>query len=418
MYSKITPIDMKRKPRKAIWFLRPIIYLGSIFDTIRNRCKIEKINCKNLKWPYLIVANHASFLDFEVNELATFPHNTSYICSIEEFVGREWLIRGIGAFPKRKYTKDLRVVKNTLHCIKNLRNSVTIYSEARYTICGINERIDHAMGKLAKIAGVPVVTLMCHGNFLSCPHWDQKHPRKLRHYAEFKCIVDKDEIKTLTAEEIQSRIEKEFVYDDFKWQYDNKIKIKSKLRANNIHNALYKCPHCLKDYSMNSSLTELFCTNCGINYHMDEYSRLHATNGETKFEHVPDWYRWERDEVRKEIEEGTYHFDDVVRIEHLDNAKLGFRTLGHIKFTHDMDGIHLHGKLDDGTNFDFDNAPINTPSIHVEYNFKKKGTKIRGQAIDINTENDTWFIYPQTNDRVLTKIHLAVECLFDKASKE
>ena len=40
-------------------------------------------------------------------------------------------------------------------------------------------------------------------------------------------------------------------------QYDNKIKIKSKLRANNIHNALYKCPHCLKDYSMNSSLTEL-----------------------------------------------------------------------------------------------------------------------------------------------------------------
>ena len=151
---------------------------------------------------------------------------------------------------------------------------------------------------------------------------------------------------------------------------------------------------------------------------MDEYSRLHATNGETKFEHVPDWYRWERDEVRKEIEERTYHFDDIVRIEHLDNAKLGFRTLGHIKFTHDMDGIHLHGKLDDGTNFDFDNAPINTPSIHVEYNFKKKGTKIRGQAIDINTENDTWFIYPQTNDRVLTKIHLAVECLFDKASEE
>lgn len=54
---------------------------------------------------------------------------------------------------------------------------------------------------------------------------------------------------------------------------------------------------------------------------MDEYGRLHALRGETEFEHIPDWSNWERECVRKEIEEGTYYFEDDVRIETLPNSR-------------------------------------------------------------------------------------------------
>ncbi len=411
-------IDINRLPKKPVWYLRPIIVVGSFFATLFKKIKVTKVNCQDLKWPYILVCSHASFLDFIMNAKMTFPHHTSYICSIEEFVGREWLLRGIGAFPKRKYTKDLRVVKNCLHVLKKQKNTLTIYAEARYTPSGTNERIDGAIGKLAKNAKVPVVIMLTHGNFLHEPQWDQKHPRNLKYEIEFKCIATKEEVESLSAEEIQKRIVDNFVYDDYQWQYDNKIKIKSKKRANNIHNLLYKCPHCGKDYSMDSKNTYLWCKECGTKYEMDEYSRLHCLTGVGKFEHVPDWYKWEREEVKKEVANGSYRFEDKVRIEKLSVSSKGFTPLGYVNFVHDLDGIHLHGTLDDGSSFSFDNDPINTPSIHIDYNFKKRGVLKRGQTLDIDTLNDTWYIYPQTDNRVVTKIHLAVEALYDQKLEE
>ena len=82
-----------------------------------------------------------------------------------------------------------------------------------------------------------------------------------------------------------------------------------------------------------------------------------------------------------------------------------------------MNGLQLHGKLEDGTNFDFDNDPKNTPSIYFDYNYHKKVIVKPGQALDIETLDDTWFIYLQTKNDVITKIHLAVEELYDYTLK-
>ena len=222
----------------------------------------------------------------------------------------------------------------------------------------------------------------------------------------------------ISMEEIQKRIESAFVYDDYKWQLDNKVRIKSKYRAHGIHKVLYKCPHCNKDYSMRSEGIKLWCNKCGATYEMNEYGQLICISGKSKFTHAPDWYKWEREEVVREVEDKTYYFEDMVRIEHLDNYQVGFREIGTIKFVHDMNGIHLYGKLNNGEQFQFDNPCENTPSIHIDYNYKKRGTVKRGQAIDINTINDTWFIFPKTNDEVITKIHFAVEALYDLHTKK
>ncbi|MGM9970354.1 MAG: lysophospholipid acyltransferase family protein [Anaeroplasma sp.] len=409
---------MKEEIKKPKWYLRILLHIVSRALIFGKKVKVERINCEQLKWPYLLIASHASFLDFAMNAKVTFPHNTNYITSIEEFVGREWLMKGIGCFPKRKFTKDGTIVENVLTCLNDRRNTVTIYPEARYSIIGCNERIDKSMGKLAKISKVPVVVLLTHGNFLHQPQWDKKHKRIKKFEVSLKCIVNEEEIKTLSALEIQRRIENEFKYDDYQWQYDNKIITKSKHRANNLHRVLYKCPHCGCDYTMTSKLDKLWCTSCGVSYNVNQYERLECENSEAKFVHIPDWYNWERSEVRKEIENEEYQFIDTVRIERLDNLKKGFKSLGHITFKHDLEGIHLYGTLDDNEEFKFDNAPINTPSIHIEYDFKKKGTINKGQAIDINDIENTWFIYPQTDKCVLTKLHLAVEELYDIAASK
>lgn len=406
-----------RKIKKPLWYLKPVIVIGSIFFTIFKKIKIKKINCDNLEWPYIIFASHASFMDFPMNANLTFPHHANYISSNEEFIGREWLFYGAGCFPKRKFTQDMVVVKNVLRITKQLKNSVTIYPEARYSLIGINERIDDTLGKLVKAANVAAVVMITNGNFIHQPQWRKKYKMNNPHEITFKCVATKEEVQSLSAEEIQARIEENFVYDDYKWQLDNKIKIKSKYRAQNIHQVLYKCPHCGKDYTMCSEGINIWCSNCQINYEMNEYGQLRCTNGASKFTHAPDWYRWERDEVIKEVQNGTYYFEDEVRLEHLVNYQMGYREIGTVKFVHDMQGIHLHGTLLNGEAFDFDNNPLNTPSIHIDYNYKKRGTVKRGQAIDINTINDTWFIFPKTPNEVVTKIHFATEALYDFWSK-
>lgn len=58
------------------------------------------------------------------------------------------------------------------------------------------------------------------------------------------------------------------------------------------------------------------------------------------FTHIPDWYRWERECVREELQNGTYHLEVPVEIYMLTNLKILYRV-GEGALTHTEDGFHL-----------------------------------------------------------------------------
>ncbi len=405
--------DIKKENKKPRKILMPIEWFGSIPVVILARLKLRKHNMKGVKGPYLVLSNHASMVDFQTVITACFPHRLHWVVSIEEFVGREWLMRGIGGIPKRKFTTGTTLIRQMVTALQKNKKSVVVYPEARFSLAGITEDIGKALGKFVKLAKVPVLVLNQKGNFIRSPQWC-KHP--IRHIplrADLTCVANKEEVLTLSADEIQERIEKAFVYDDYQYQYDNKIKIKTKKRAQNIHKILYKCPICGEEHYMRSENTMLWCDNCGAKWEMDVYGRLHSLTGEDKFNHVPDWYRWERDCVNKEVEDGTYYFEDKVRIEELYSAKIGFVNLGEVTMKQDLSGIYLNGKLDNGTEFNLFKPAESTASLHIEYNFKK-----RGDAMDINTLDSTWFVYPLNYDNIITKMHFATEAIYHKALRD
>jgi len=410
--KQVEKYNMNKKPVKPWRLLMPVEWGGAFPGLFLIRHKLKKVNCKGLKSPYIVLSNHASFVDFQVNVKATFPHRSHWVISIEEFNGREWLFRAIGGIPKRKFTQGSVVVKHILTAIRKNKKIVTIYPEARFSLAGINEDIGKALGKLVKMADVPVVVLNQNGHFIRSPQWN-KHPiRRFKMDATFTCVANQEEVRALTADEIQARIEKAFVYDDYKWQLDNKIKIKSKKRAHNIHKILYQCPHCKKEFMMDSKDTKLWCNNCHTEWEMDYYGQLQCLNGENIFKHVPDWYRWERQNVKEEVRRGNYYFEDKIRLEELINSKVKFIDKGTINLVHDYNGFTLKGTVDEK---DFClNKPIESmASVHIEYDFKK-----RGDAIDIATMEDTWFVFPLTAPNPLTKLHFAVEELYNFKKEE
>ena len=65
----------------------------------------------------------------------------------------------------------------------------------------------------------------------------------------------------------------------------------------------------------------------------NENGDLEALEGETEFTHIPDWFNWERQQVEKQIAEGTYSFQDEVEVYSLPRC-WRFIPLGKAKLTH------------------------------------------------------------------------------------
>ena len=411
MGKKNQPMDMNAPTIMPRWYLKPLVWMIShgMAGTFGTRTKIYKHGFTSFKEPALIFSNHGSLIDFANMEMAMYPRLPTFVSSIEEFAGREWLMRNVGCFPKRKFTLDLSMLKRMNQIINKMHCSLVIYPEARFSFAGILEDMGSALGKMAKFCKCRIIVLNQKGNFLRSPQWCKSPKRKVPCICDFTQIASKEEVEQLSAEELEKRIFSAMEYDEYRWQYESHIRIASKQRAKNIHRILYKCPTCGTEFEMDSTGTDVFCNHCHASWHLDEYGELHAKEGETRFKLVSDWYRWEREEAIKEVEEGRYHFEDDVRIEHFVNAKVGFKKLGIIHMTHDEHGYIFDGTLDDGSHFHLEKPCYETRSMHIEFDFKG-----RGDALDIATLQDTWFVFPLHSKNQLMKFNFTTEALYFK----
>jgi len=403
--------DMLRKPQKQKWFLRPLTWIISFPTVWGHRLKVNKVNMKGLKPPYILLATHHAFVDFSVTTAAIFPHPANYVVAIDGFIGREWLLRSVGGICKRKFTNDTTLVKQIKHSLHENKYVCAIYPEARYTLAGTTAILPESLGKLCKLMKVPIVVLNMHGDYLSQPVWNLKK-RKVKLEADITQIVTQEEVETLSSHDINSRIHKAFEYDEYHYQLSSNQHIKMKERAEGLHRVLYKCPHCGSESSMTSYLSRLKCNSCQTEYDMDELGRISNVNGDSKYTHIPDWYEYEREEVRKEIEAGTYYFEDEVYVDSLPNSK-GYIRLGKAILKHDMDGFHLVGDFD-GEHFELHKDPLSLYSLHIEYDYLGKGH----DCIDLSTLNDTYYLYPIYKENVVTKLHFATEELYKIKLKE
>ncbi|MDX9691658.1 MAG: hypothetical protein RBT45_04320 [Acholeplasmataceae bacterium] len=398
--DQIKHFDMEMKPRKEKFYLTPIAYLLSFPSVWKRRLKINKQHMKGIQSPYILLCTHHAFMDFKVTTAAIFPKRATYIVAIDGFIKREKLLRNVGAICKRKFTNDPLLFRHIKYSLENIKQTCAIYPEARYSLIGTNAILPDSLGKMVKVLKKPVVVLNMHGNYLTQPVWNLKM-RNVPLRADMTQIVTQTESETLSVEEINERIHQAFIYDEYKWQKENKIQIKYKDRAKGLHHVLYQCPSCKVEHEMDSDLHKIWCKSCGKTYEMDYYGELKATKGITEYPHIPDWYEFERSEVRKQLENKTYSFEDEVMIDSLPNSD-GYIRLGKGTLKHDLNGFHL-----EGPGVSLSKEPLALYGLHIEYDYFGKG-----DCIDLSTLHDTYYIYPINQKNVVTKLHFATEELY------
>ena len=215
---------------------------------------------------------------------------------------------------------------------------------------------------------VPVVAIVHHGNHLHSPIWNFRKKRRVPLYTTATQILTAEQAATLPVEEINAIVRKALWYDDYQYQKENGILITEPYRAEGMHKILYQCPHCMTESKMSSAGTELFCTACGKRWNLNEDGTLSALEGGTEFSHVPDWFEWEREQVKQQVENGTYRFEDDVDV-YSPPRCWRFIPLGAAHLTHDPEnGFVLEGFYR-GKPYRVQRQPLQTNSLHIEYDY-------------------------------------------------
>ena len=311
--------------------------------------------------PCQILMNHSSFTDMKLAYGIFYPKKLGIVTSVDAMTGiLGKLMRLLGCTPTHKYITDLTLFKDMEYMLKTNKSSVLMYPEAGYSFDGCATALPRKMGVLLKRLGVPVVTVITEGAFHRDPLYNMLQIRDVKVGAHVKCIATAEEVKAKSVDELDALIAEAFSFDNFAWQRDNKVSIDEPFRADGLHRILYKCPHCGAENQMEGKGIHLTCHACNTQWTMDEYGQLSAKDADPVYPHIPDWYRWQRDCVRKELEEGTYLLDTDVDIAvqvSLDCVCM----IGEGHLTHDLNGFRLTGG--DGK-LDYSQSPVHSHTLY------------------------------------------------------
>ena len=397
-----------KKPKKPSKLLAGVarIALGGELKKVGFTC--ERVDMEKAgNGPWLVLMNHCSFTDLSIAFEVLKGRPFSIVCTSDALVGKEWLMRTLGNIPTRKFVSDMTLISDMDYALNTNKASVLMYPEAGYSLDGTGTKIPRRMGILLKKLKHPVVMITTYGAFTRDPLYNNLQKRDVKVSCQMKCLFTPEDLADMKVRQIDEVLDEAFTFDYFKWQQDNNIEIDEPFRADGLNRILYKCPHCMSEGKTVGKGITLKCSECGAEYELDPLGRLKGNNVTPVFTHVPDWFAWEREQFKEELEKGTYSLDVPCDIAILKDSKALYMVgSGHLH--HDANGFVLDGC--DGK-LHYEQSPSASYSVNSDYFWYEIG-----DIVSIGTNDCLYFCFPKEGD-IVAKTRIAAEELY-KLSKE
>ncbi len=403
-YVMALPRPVRHQPLRPNRLLQLAVRILSVFDLMPVKFSyttegMEKIGKKE---PFLILMNHSSFIDLKIASKIFFPRRYGIVCTSDGFVGQQWLMRLLGCIPTQKFVSDVSLIQDMEFLLKKKKTSLLMFPEASYSFDGTATALPRKMGVLLKKLNVPVVTVITQGAFTRDPLYNCLQKRKVKVSARVSCLATPEEMKAMTVSQLDAKLDEAFSFDNFRWQQEQNITVDEPFRADGLNRILYRCPHCGAEGKTEGKGTTLTCHHCGVQYELTEKGALQALNGESKFCHIPDWYQWQREQVRKELEDGTYLLDTEVDIGVMVDYKAIY-MVGSGRLMHTAEGFTLTGC--EGA-LSYAQGPLACYSLYADYYWYELG-----DIICIGNKDVLYYCFPKGGD-VVAKTRIATEELY------
>ena len=302
--------DKKKKEKQRqipfflYWLACNIFYL---YLKITCGLRLDRSAIKDLEDNWLVVANHQSLTDFGAVTKACLPRRLTFVIS-SHFFHHDLLSKifyHAGAISKRQFVADLPALRKMMRAAKQ-GASICIFPEGQVCYSGENAAIDPEIGKLAKLLGLPVVNIRIRGNYLRRPKWacGKVFPSSCEAVAEV--LLTKEEVVSLSAEELGKRIIAGVSYDEFEWQRERMVPSRKPRSAEGLESILFLCPHCGAEQTLSASGRRLTCSRCGFAADLDDYGFFRLPDGTApEYDTVSGWMRWQSRHLAEQLEEGT-----------------------------------------------------------------------------------------------------------------
>ena len=402
-----------KKPVKQSALARAVLDFASRGELKAVNFSYEEVGMDKLgkNEPALFLMNHSSFTDLMIAARMLRKRQYHIVTTNDGFVGKESLMRWIGCIPTRKFVSEIALVKDMQYTFKKLNSSILMFPEASYSFDGSMTPLPESLGKLIKLMKIPVVIISTKGAFLRDPLYNNLKKRKADVSATVTYRISPEDIESLSVKEVNEILEEEFSYDHFRDQVARKVKITENFRGEGLHRVLYKCPHCLSEGTMDSAGIVIRCSNCDFEAELTEDGTLkYIEKPDVDFANTPvhkyvtDWYDWERECVKKELADGTYHMECNVDILMLADYKCMYKV-GKGILTHSVEGFSLMGC--DGK-LEYKQKPKASYSLYADYFWYEIG-----DVISIGNTNYQYYCFPKNQKKaIVAKARLATEELY------
>ena len=314
----------KTKVKKPNKLLNGVIFLGlKMWLKRRVKCKIKR-NVDKLETPAIVLCNHGSFIDFVYFAMLVGKDKPHIVATRQYFYEKKLggLLKRLGCIPKSMFTTDMESIKNCLHVMKE-GGLLVICPEARLSTAGDFEDIQPGtMGFLRKMgANAAIYTIKFGGDYLAMPKWARRgNTRFIRKgsvvEAELNLLYKKGESMQATLSEFEQKVKSALDYNDFDWlkQHPELHYTQGNL-AVGLENLIHRCPKCQAEFTFTTSGNTITCSKCGYSDTMDD--RYQFTVHADRFENLQQWYYWQMDLLKQEIESNpNFELRDTVKLYH------------------------------------------------------------------------------------------------------
>lgn len=406
-YEKVLvlPPEKHLPPKKPSLFYRTLLKTLSGADLKATEFTYETEGMERLgkKQPALFLMNHSSFIDLKIAATMLYPRPFNIVCTSDGFVGKRGLMRNLGCIPTQKFITDVTLVRDMLYAVNERHSSVLLYPEASYSFDGTATPLPRSLGKLLKKLAVPVVMIKTSGAFLRDPLYNMLQLRDVKVRANMRYVLSPEEIQEKSVDELNAILKELFTFDNFREQQEEGVRVTEPFRADGLNRVLYKCPACRAEGHIEGKGVTLCCQACGKAWELTETGFLRAADGEDIFDHIPDWYAWERQCVREELENGSYKLDIPVEIRMMVDSKCLY-NVGEGRLVHDSEGFRLTGC---GGKLDYRHKPHQSYSLYSDYYWYELG-----DIICIGNRKALYYCFPKEGGDVVAKTRLAAEELY------
>jgi 1-acyl-sn-glycerol-3-phosphate acyltransferase len=342
--------DKKYKVRKPSRLLLNAvsIYFRSMY-AIKHKLKVDKSGIKGLKPPYIILCNHTSWNDFAIVGSALFPKSANFMGT--NIVLRDPLLRVLtkimGVIHKKVYYPDVIALRRTKY-VMDRKGIVVMMPAGDVSIDGSVNYFDAGTPELIRWLNVPVVTLKISGGYLHMPRFAKKTNKGAKIEVEMKILFTQEDIAKKTDKEIYDELYKELDFNDFEWQKQKRLEFGGKKLAEGMHNILFKCPRCEKEFSMQSKSMKVWCEGCGNTVTVNKYFEFEADGDNVCFDNVFEWNKFQKKHIEKEIADPKHSFSVDTEIwRYKRDSKNGYEKRGEGTLTLDRNQVVYKGTFDE-----------------------------------------------------------------------